>query len=139
MLMFLKLGGSLITNKDIPFLARKEKIKCLGVEIKKSIDTFPELSLLIGHGSGSFGHSAAAQFGTRSGIRSKEDWLGFQKVWLAAHQFSISGYLSFLYQFQHLLFPKTIRFTSGMSNQLFPAWKTTFCQLYLEMWLSIEN
>jgi len=86
MLMFLKLGGSLITNKDIPFLARKEKIKCLGVEIKKSIDTFPELSLLIGHGSGSFGHSAAAQFGTRSGIRSKEDWLGFQKVWLAAHQ-----------------------------------------------------
>lgn len=86
MLIFLKLGGSLITNKDIPFSARKETLKRLGAEIAKSIDKFPELKLLIGHGSGSFGHSAAAQFGTRTGIRSLEDWLGFQKVWLAAHQ-----------------------------------------------------
>lgn len=86
MLIFLKLGGSLITNKDIPFFARKETLKRLGSEIARSIDMFPKLELLIGHGSGSFGHSAAAQFGTRTGIRSVEDWLGFQKVWLAAHQ-----------------------------------------------------
>ena len=86
MLIFLKLGGSLITNKDIPFSARKDTLKRLGTEIAKSIDMFPKLELLIGHGSGSFGHSAAAQFGTRAGIRSAEDWLGFQKVWLAAHQ-----------------------------------------------------
>jgi len=86
MLIFLKLGGSLITNKDIPFSARKETLKRLGFEIARSIDMFPKLELLIGHGSGSFGHSAAAQFGTRAGIRSVEDWLGFQKVWLAAHQ-----------------------------------------------------
>jgi len=86
MLIFLKLGGSLITNKDIPFSARKETLRRLGSEIARSIDMFPKLELLIGHGSGSFGHSAAAQFGTRTGIRSVEDWLGFQKVWLAAHQ-----------------------------------------------------
>jgi len=86
MLIFLKLGGSLITNKDIPFSARKETLKRLGSEIARSIDMFPKLELLIGHGSGSFGHSAAAQFGTRTGIRSVKDWLGFQKVWLAAHQ-----------------------------------------------------
>jgi isopentenyl phosphate kinase len=86
MLIFLKLGGSLITNKDIPFSARKDTLRRLGSEISKAIDTNPELKLLIGHGSGSFGHSIAAQFGTRSGIRSPEDWLGFQKVWWAAHQ-----------------------------------------------------
>jgi isopentenyl phosphate kinase len=86
MLIFLKLGGSLITNKNIPFSARKDTLRRLGSEISKAIDTNPELKLLIGHGSGSFGHSIAAQFGTRSGIRSPEDWLGFQKVWWAAHQ-----------------------------------------------------
>jgi isopentenyl phosphate kinase len=86
MLIFLKLGGSLITNKNIPFSARKDTLRRLGSEISKAIDTNPELKLLIGHGSGSFGHSIAAQFGTRSGIRSPEDWLGFQKVWSAAHQ-----------------------------------------------------
>jgi isopentenyl phosphate kinase len=86
MLIFLKLGGSLITNKDIPFSARKDTIKRLGAEIAKAIDTNPELKLLIGHGSGSFGHSTAAQFGTNAGIHSAEDWLGFQKVWWAAHQ-----------------------------------------------------
>ena len=86
MLIFLKLGGSLITNKDIPFSARKDTLRHLGSEISEALDTNPELQLLIGHGSGSFGHSIAAKFGTRSGIHSAEDWLGFQKVWWAAHQ-----------------------------------------------------
>jgi isopentenyl phosphate kinase len=86
MLIFLKLGGSLITNKDIPFSARKDTLRRLGAEISEALDTIPELKLLIGHGSGSFGHSTAAQFGTRTGIRSAEDWLGFQKVWWSAHQ-----------------------------------------------------
>ncbi len=85
MLIFLKLGGSLITNKDIPFSARKGTLKRLGAEIAKAIDKNHELNLLIGHGSGSFGHSTAAQFGTRTSIHSAEDWLGFQKIWWAAH------------------------------------------------------
>jgi len=86
MLIFLKLGGSLITNKDIPFSARKDTLRRLGTEISEALNTIPKLKLLIGHGSGSFGHSTAAQFGTRAGIRSAEDWLGFQKVWWSAHQ-----------------------------------------------------
>ena len=86
MLIFLKLGGSLITNKDIPFSARKKTLRRLGGEIYEALDINPELELLIGHGSGSFGHSTAAQFGTRTGIRSTEDWVGFQKVWWSAHQ-----------------------------------------------------
>ena len=86
MLIFLKLGGSLITNKDIPFSARRDTLKRLGSEIIKAIDLYPNLEILIGHGSGSFGHSTAAKFGTRTGIQSADDWLGFQKVWWAAHK-----------------------------------------------------
>jgi len=86
MLIFLKLGGSLITNKNIPFSARKDTLRRLAAQISEALDTNPELKLLIGHGSGSFGHSTAAQFGTHTGVRSTEDWLGFQKVWWSAHQ-----------------------------------------------------
>jgi len=86
MLIFLKLGGSLITNKNIPYSARNEILRQLGDEIRKATTHNPDLRLLIGHGSGSFGHTAAVKFKTRSGIHSPEDWLGFQKVWWAARQ-----------------------------------------------------
>ncbi|MDO9545993.1 MAG: isopentenyl phosphate kinase [Pelolinea sp.] len=86
MMIFLKLGGSLITNKDIPFSPRKETIKRLGEEIAQAMDKNIDLKLLIGHGSGSFGHAVAHQFGTREGIHSDKDWIGFQQVWSAAHQ-----------------------------------------------------
>ena len=52
MLIFLKLGGSLITNKNIPFSARKDTLRRLAAEISEALDTNPELKLLIGHGSG---------------------------------------------------------------------------------------
>ena len=86
MLIFLKLGGSLITDKDVPFSVRKDTLRRLGIEILKAIKENPDLRILIGHGSGSFGHSTAVQFGTLSGIQLAKDWLAFQKVWWAAHQ-----------------------------------------------------
>lgn len=85
MLTFLKLGGSLITDKDTPFSARKQTIKRLGLEIINYLHQFPDHQLLIGHGSGSFGHAAASICGTIDGVHSEEDWRGFQSVWWAAH------------------------------------------------------
>jgi len=86
MLVFIKLGGSLITDKDIPNVARIEIITQLGIEIKNAIFSKPDINLLIGHGSGSFGHSAAVENDVKSGINSPKDWHGFQKVWWAARQ-----------------------------------------------------
>jgi len=86
MLTFLKLGGSLITDKDIPYSARKQTIKRLGIEIFTFLKKYPQQKILIGHGSGSFGHTAAANLGTIHGARSLEEWRGFQSVWWAAHQ-----------------------------------------------------
>jgi isopentenyl phosphate kinase len=42
------------------------------------------LSLILGHGSGSFGHVAAKKHGTRDGVHTKEQWLGFTEVRLQA-------------------------------------------------------
>ncbi len=83
-LVFLKLGGSLITNKektDTPNLAR---ISAICDEIAAALKDSPRLELVIGHGSGSFGHHAAQQFHTREGVSSTEEWLGFARVWQKA-------------------------------------------------------
>jgi len=68
-IIFLKLGGSLITDKDKPYTPRLDKLKDLALEIKTVLDSTPELVLILGHGSGSFGHTAAKKYGTRDGVK----------------------------------------------------------------------
>jgi isopentenyl phosphate kinase len=97
--IFLKLGGSLITDKDKPYTPRLDKLRDLALEIKTVLDSNPELVLILGHGSGSFGHTAAKKYGTREGAPlaptehsphflrkwgetegGKEYWKGFAEV-----------------------------------------------------------
>ena len=97
--IFLKLGGSLITDKDTPYTPRLDKLTDLALEIKTVLDSDPELILILGHGSGSFGHTAAKKYGTRDGAplapterssqflknwgeteEGKEYWKGFAEV-----------------------------------------------------------
>jgi len=85
-LLFIKLGGSLITDKDQAESARAELIFMLLQEIGQQLQREPSLKILIGHGSGSFGHHAARKFGTRKGVSTPEDWQGFQEVWVSAHK-----------------------------------------------------
>jgi isopentenyl phosphate kinase len=85
-MIFLKLGGSLITNKDRLRSARLNVLSRLANEIAEGFRNVPNLKLLIGHGSGSFGHSVAAQYETHLGSSSKEAWHGFAEVWAAANQ-----------------------------------------------------
>lgn len=81
---FLKLGGSLITDKSTPLTAKRPVIARIAVEIAQHRKEHPEEKLLIGHGSGSFGHAIASQFGTQNGVRTAEEWRGFAEVWAAA-------------------------------------------------------
>lgn len=84
MLCMLKLGGSLITDKQQAYTPKYEVIKRLACEIRDALTENPTLRLIIGHGSGSFGHYAAQKFATRYGVKSKEEWDGFLEVWHAA-------------------------------------------------------
>lgn len=79
MITLLKLGGSLITDKDSPHTARPDVIRRLGKEIFDYWRT-DHSPLIIGHGSGSFGHIPAKRYGTRQGVKSAEDWAGFAEV-----------------------------------------------------------
>jgi isopentenyl phosphate kinase len=79
-IVFLKLGGSLITDKDTAYTPRLDKLKELAQEIKTVLDSTPDLLLILGHGSGSFGHTAAKKHGTRDGVKTSEQWHGFAEV-----------------------------------------------------------
>jgi isopentenyl phosphate kinase len=108
-LIFLKLGGSLITDKTLPYTPRLDKLADLTSQIARFIQSAPDVDLVLGHGSGSFGHTAAKQFRTRDGIEPiqpggnlprvparsgahlGEDklgkyWYGFTEVWFQASE-----------------------------------------------------
>lgn len=85
-MIFLKLGGSLITDKAAPETAREEMLARLAGEIGEARSARPDMRLLLGHGTGSFGHQAAAKFGTHRGAASRDDWQGFAEVWRSAQR-----------------------------------------------------
>jgi isopentenyl phosphate kinase len=78
---FLKLGGSLITDKNRPLTPRPEALARLSNEIAAGLEQNPGLRLVLGHGSGSFGHVAAKRHGTRQGVNTPQGWRGFAEVW----------------------------------------------------------
>ncbi len=84
MTIFLKLGGSLITDKTKVEHARTRTIRRLALEIQAAREARPDLHLVLGHGSGSFGHVAAQKHGTRQGVTDPAGWRGFAEVAAAA-------------------------------------------------------
>lgn len=76
-LTFIKLGGSVITDKngqeipDLPVITR------LANELHTARAEQPGQGMVLGHGSGSFGHLYAARYGVHRGLRSDADWMGY--------------------------------------------------------------
>jgi isopentenyl phosphate kinase len=96
-LVFLKLGGSLITDKTQPYTPQLDVIEDVALQISTALQNQPNLRLILGHGSGSFGHVAASEYHTRDGFprpsplihreRDKTEenyWKGFSEVWYQA-------------------------------------------------------
>lgn len=83
-LIFLKLGGSLITDKNLPMTPRLDILQQAFQEIAAAKQENPELRILLGHGSGSFGHSVGKKFQTREGVQGENAWQGFYEVFTAA-------------------------------------------------------
>jgi isopentenyl phosphate kinase len=85
-IVFIKLGGAAITDKSIPRTALLENITQLAHQIARVVQEKPNLRIVIGHGSGSFGHFSGQKHGTRAGVTNQEEWLGFAEVWKDARQ-----------------------------------------------------
>ncbi len=83
-LIFVKLGGSLITVKDQVHTPRLDVLERLAQEIAEAQAQNYDLQILLGHGSGSFGHVPANEHKTRLGVKSAKEWEGFIEVWRQA-------------------------------------------------------
>eukprot|EP01124_Arcella_intermedia_P006924 TRINITY_DN14196_c0_g1_i1.p1 TRINITY_DN14196_c0_g1~~TRINITY_DN14196_c0_g1_i1.p1 ORF type:complete len:267 (-),score=59.92 TRINITY_DN14196_c0_g1_i1:70-870(-) len=78
--VLLKLGGSIITHKDQEYTVRHDKLAQIVTEIKTILQSNPDFKLILGHGAGSFAHIPAKQHGTRNGVQTSSQWLGFSEV-----------------------------------------------------------
>jgi len=83
-LTFVKLGGSLITDKRRRATPRRNTLRRLALELKDALNADPTLRILLGHGSGSFGHWEAKQYNTHRGVSTPDQWHGFAQVSAAA-------------------------------------------------------
>lgn len=74
--IILKIGGSVITDKNGELAARTEVMNRLAEEIEKA----QVKSLVIVHGGGSFGHPTAQKYGIKDGLREDVQKVGFAET-----------------------------------------------------------
>lgn len=72
---FIKFGGSAITNKSGHQEVDMHIIRTLSQELHNVLTAHPQ-HLVLGHGSGSFGHVYAAQYHIHQGLQPNDDWMG---------------------------------------------------------------
>ncbi len=77
-MIILKLGGSVVTDKSVPFSVREEVVRRLALEIKET-----GLEVVVVHGGGSFGHPVASEYGLQNGLSDKDQLIGVAKTRLA--------------------------------------------------------
>ncbi len=85
-LVFLKLGGSLITDKAKPMQAQTDVIRMLTQQIAAALQEDPDLQLVIGNGAGSFAHYAVIHNDMEQGLTGPDKRMGYAKVQQAATQ-----------------------------------------------------
>jgi isopentenyl phosphate kinase len=72
----LKIGGSVITNKNGELAARTEVINRLAEEIAKAAVK----NLIVVHGGGSFGHPTAQRYAIKDGLKDDSQKVGFAET-----------------------------------------------------------
>lgn len=81
-LVFLKLGGSAITDKTTAATPKPDVIRDAARAVRAAREQNTELRLLLGHGSGSFGHFTAKKFG----FGEKENWRAYAETGASAQR-----------------------------------------------------
>ena len=66
MIAILKLGGSILSDKNIPYSIKWDNLERIAMEIKNALDYYKnqdiDMKLIIVHGGGSFGHPVAKKY-----------------------------------------------------------------------------
>ncbi len=89
MTILIKLGGSLITDKTRARSFRPERVRRIARQIVRLRDHSPGIRIIVGHGSGSFGHFEAQKYRTAEGVQTERELQGFVKVGAVAAELSL--------------------------------------------------
>ncbi len=84
MAIVVKLGGSLITDKSRPSALRRDVLGRIVEEIAAALPRMKE-GLILSHGSGSFGHVAAAAHRIQEGVSEESQLIGVAETQFQAH------------------------------------------------------
>jgi isopentenyl phosphate kinase len=78
--VFVKLGGSILTDKTQPEAINRETLHSVARTLAETLAEDSSLRVLIGHGGGSFGHYWAQQYATHTGVYDARGWEGVSRV-----------------------------------------------------------
>ena len=67
-IIYLKLGGSLVTNKQKAYTFNEDIVKQIAAEIAETVREQSNLQLVLGNGAGSFAHQSAAKYNLKDGV-----------------------------------------------------------------------
>ena len=79
-LVFLKLGGSLLSDKRNPRSFRRKTVARIAAEIRRAFTESPGMRLLLAHGGGGAAHHPARKYRTREGLPGGGGWKGFAET-----------------------------------------------------------
>ncbi|MBD3250606.1 MAG: hypothetical protein GF381_03500 [Candidatus Pacebacteria bacterium] len=74
----IKIGGSLITDKNKPFTVQQRALEIIADEVSKASKLGKPI--IIGHGAGSFAHVPAKKYQTHRGIFNQQSYRGIAEV-----------------------------------------------------------
>jgi len=82
--IFVKLGGSFITDKSVPDSLNGTRITTAARAIRKAMDSSARkgrrIRLVLSHGAGSYGHILAKRYSAVDGIHPKHAWESLYKI-----------------------------------------------------------
>lgn len=88
-LTVIKLGGSLLTNKGVPYTSNDKVIKEVAREIKECLDLGIIEDLIIVHGVGSFGHPPVLEHKLHYGFQGSHQLIPLSKTQQIVNKFRI--------------------------------------------------
>lgn len=84
-IILIKIGGSLITDKNKPFTVNQKALDIIACSIKQ-VAQQDRVQLILGHGGGSFPHVPAKKYQTQKGVINSKSFRGIAEVQEAAAQ-----------------------------------------------------
>lgn len=94
-IILVKLGGSIVTDKNTPKKADLGKINSFAREILLARKRTKDL-IILGHGGGSFPHQSAFKFDTINGLKDKNSLMGMAQVKFDASELNMIILKSFI-------------------------------------------